>query len=99
MDISSGRVLAKMEDMITKAKFAESQDKLIGYAIAIQALCEVLIDDNEHTDKRYEVTARADQQLSLYTGTQVTQSPSPVSMPQTKPVKMEDANGDSLFDF
>ena len=79
-----------MEELVQKAKVAPA-DKRNGYLIAIQSLIDLII--NEPADEVAQVV----KQVVPYNPIQQ-QSPS-VSLPQEKPVRMEDANGDSLFDF
>ena len=90
MGIPSKKVLDKMEELVQKAKVAPA-DKRNGYLIAIQSLIDLII--NEPADEVAQVV----KQVVPYNPIQQ-QSPS-VSLPQEKPVRMEDANGDSLFDF
>jgi hypothetical protein len=85
VDISSKRMLDKMEELVLKAKQANSEDKLQGYVIAIKSLCEVMVDEKAGN-------------ISI---------PKPITLSQpvmsatsnVEPVKMEEANGESLFDF
>ena len=90
MGIPSKKVLDKMDELVQKAKVAPA-DKRNGYLIAIQSLIDLII--NEPADEVAQVV----KQVVPYNPIQQ-QSPS-VSLPQEKPVRMEDANGDSLFDF
>jgi hypothetical protein len=95
MDISSMKVLDKMEGLIKKAKETDAGEKRSGYITAIQAMCELLLEDTG-TDS---YKASINNHTPTITPYNPVQQPSISSMPQTKPVKMEDANGDSLFDF
>ena len=45
MEISSKQLLGKMEELVGKAKQATSEEKLKGYIFAIQALCEVMVNE------------------------------------------------------
>ncbi|WP_407408112.1 YwdI family protein [Peribacillus sp.] len=85
VDISSKRMLDKMEELVTKAKLANSETKLQGYVVAIQALCEVMVDEKSENNKI----------MKPVTFTQPVMS----NIPNAEPVKMDEANGDSLFDF
>ncbi|WP_110928278.1 YwdI family protein [Bacillus massiliglaciei] len=82
MDIPSKLLLSKMEELISKAREAETNDSFKGYILAIQSLCEVMTDDK---------TAPVFQ-----AGLKPQAFPSPH---QPEPVKMDEANGPSLFDF
>jgi hypothetical protein len=66
LDISSRQMLDKIEELVLKAKQANSEDKVQGYVIAIKSLCEVMVMP---------------------------------ATPNVEPVKMDEANGESLFDF
>lgn len=85
MDISSKQMLDKMEELVSKAKQSNSEAKVQGYVIAIQALCEVMVDEKLEENR----TPRP------ITFTQ----PIISTIPDAEPVKMDEANGDSLFDF
>ncbi|WP_285767971.1 YwdI family protein [Peribacillus sp. SI8-4] len=85
MDIYSRKMLDKIEELASKAKQAGSEEKVQGYVIAIKALCEVMVDEK--------------------TGSTGISKPITVSQPimsatpNVEPVKMDEANGESLFDF
>ncbi|PLS18391.1 hypothetical protein CVD28_06895 [Bacillus sp. M6-12] len=97
MEIASNSVLLKMEELVKKARSAESKEKLNGYIIAVQALCDIILDEPETTP------------AGIYGERFVPAAQSPViqqesarsvsSLPQGKPAKMDEANGESLFDF
>ena len=90
MEITSNKVLEKMDELIQKAKMAPAE-KRNRYLIAVQSLIDLVINDHNDVDKP------AVKQVVPYQSIQQ-QNPT-VSLPQEKPVKIEDANGDSLFDF
>lgn len=96
MDISSDKVLDKIEELVTKAKHTGSREKLGGYATAIQALCDLLLEKRSGIEHH----PSADRQAPVVSHS-IKQQVHPVqaSMPSAKPVKMDDANGESLFDF
>jgi hypothetical protein len=104
MDISSKRVIDKMEELVNKAQHSDSREKLNGYVTAIQALCDLLLEEKEGA-KTYPAEGYSSVQQSSVFSQPVSQqavvSPQPfnTSMPQSKPVKIDNANGDSLFDF
>lgn len=100
MDISSKKVIDKMGDLVNKARHTDSREKLNGYVTAIHALCDLLLEEKEGTS----VAGGSIQQTPAFNQPIHQSLPVPVqpaisSMPQSKPVKMEDANGESLFDF
>ncbi len=91
MEISSKQLLGKMEELVGKAKQATSEEKLKGYIFAIQALCEVMVNEES---------------LSPSSSLSVKNSVKPISpvgtvssVPISKPVPIDEANGDSIFDF
>lgn len=97
MDIPSKKVFDKMEELVYKAKSADSEEKRTGFVMAIQALCDVLVEQDEKPVIHKRPVAepvREIQEISTQTLTAPIQS-----FPQAKPVKMGDANGESLFDF
>lgn len=85
MDISSKQMLDKMEELVSKAKQANSDAKVQGYVIAIQALCEVMADE--------KIVNKVSPQPVMLT------QPVSSTIPNAEPVKMDEANGESLFDF
>lgn len=85
MDISSKQMLDKMEELVSKAKQSNSETKVKGYVIAIQALCEVMVDEKVEEN-------RAPRPITFT-------QPIISTIPDAEPVKMDEANGDSLFDF
>lgn len=85
MDISSKHMLDKMEELVSKAKQSNSEAKVQGYVIAIQALCEVMVDEKIEDNRIPKPITFTQPVIS--------------TVPNAEPVKMEEANGDSLFDF
>lgn len=47
MTISSDQVLRKMGELVEKARQAPTEEKKQGYILAIQSLCEVLVEDRK----------------------------------------------------
>ncbi len=90
MEITSEKVLDKMDELIQKAKMAPAE-KRNGYLIAVQSLIELVISDHAKVEGQ---TVKNAVQYNPIQQTNPT-----VSLPQEEPVKMEDANGDSLLDF
>jgi hypothetical protein len=85
LDISSRQMLDKIEELVLKAKQANSEDKVQGYVMAIKSLCEVMVDEKAaNTSIQKPIT--------------LTQPVMPAT-PNVEPVKMDEANGESLFDF
>ncbi|MDQ0218561.1 hypothetical protein ELQ35_04170 [Peribacillus cavernae] len=104
MDISSKNVIDKMGELVNKAKHTESPEKLSGYVTAIQTLCDLLLEEKAGAEIYPAGVCSAIQQPSansqpVQQHTMVNPQPVITSMPQSKPVKIDDANGDSLFDF
>ncbi|MGE8080337.1 YwdI family protein [Peribacillus loiseleuriae] len=99
MEVSSGKILDKMGELVAKAKHAESKAVLSGYMLAIQALCDVLNDGKEGATTHLSTSHIPVQTTAVFNQPIQQQIPIVSSVSQTKPVKMADANGDSLFDF
>ncbi|WP_245979951.1 YwdI family protein [Peribacillus asahii] len=89
MQISSKQVLEKMEELVAKAKQADSEDALKGYIMAVQALCEVMVNEQPSTSPLH-----ISQPVKQMTTVQHT-----TAVPITERVKVEGANGSSLLDF
>ncbi|MGE6377269.1 YwdI family protein [Peribacillus muralis] len=85
MDISSLKMLDKIEELVSKAKQANSEDKVQAYVIAIKALCEVMVDEKSGSVGISKPIALSQPIMS--------------ATPNVEPVKMDEANGESLFDF
>ncbi len=90
MEISSKQLLGKMEELVGKAKQANSEEKLKGYIFAIQALCEVMVNDESLSTSSLTVSNSV---KPISTIQKVS------SVPVSKPVPIDDANGNSIFDF
>jgi hypothetical protein len=104
MNISSKKILNKMAELVDKAKHTDSGEKLNGYVTAIQALCDVLLEEKEGAETNAAADYASIQQpraLSqpIQPNAAASQQAVITSMPPANPVKMDDANGDSLFDF
>ncbi|PLT35917.1 YwdI family protein [Bacillus sp. V5-8f] len=105
MDISSKKVIEKMEELVHKAKNTESHDKLLGYVTAVQALCDILLEEKEAAGSYSTVSfssstqSPASSQRAFSQRPPIAAQPAISAVPQSKPVKMDDANGDSIFDF
>ncbi|MFJ7977806.1 YwdI family protein [Peribacillus sp. NPDC096379] len=99
MEVPSGKILDKMGELVAKAKQAESKAELSGYVLAIQALCDVLHEGKEETATHLSTGHVPVQPQALFTQPIQPQVPIVSSITQMKPVKIADANGDSLFDF
>ena len=81
-----------MDELIQKAKTAPP-GKRNGYLIAVQSLIDLIINDQT------EVERQTVKQVIPYNPNAIQHKNPTASFPQESPVKMEDANGDSLFDF
>ena len=91
MEITSEKVLDKMDELIQKAKMAPAE-KRNGYLIAVQSLIELVL--NDHAKVEVQTVKK-----TVSYSSPIQQTNPTVSLPQEEPVKMEDANGDSLLDF
>jgi len=85
-------LLMKIEEELKLAKNSTKQESLREKVYSIKILCELILD--EKSAAKTEVLLN---QPAPVTRQQVFQQPA--SMPQAKKLEMEEANGDSLFDF
>lgn len=87
MAVAPARILSEIEKYASKAR-TEDPAKMRESVAAIQALCNLLLDEDDHVqDKMPRAMPLA------------SPAPSPqISLAENK-LKEEDANGDSLFDF
>ncbi|WP_035324248.1 YwdI family protein [Peribacillus kribbensis] len=88
MQIASEVILAKMEDLLRKARNSP-EDGAEKYIIAIHSLCELMLE------KGAEVPAPA---VRSFRTPEVKTAVQP-SIPQAEPKRIEGANGSSLLDF
>ena len=102
MNIPVQTLLMKIEEELKLAKNSTKQESLREKVYSIKILCELILD--EKSAAKTEVLLN---QPAPVTRQQVFQQPlmnqqvfqQPASMPQAKKLEMEEANGDSLFDF
>ncbi|KOO37333.1 YwdI family protein [Priestia koreensis] len=99
MSISMFQLIERMEQEIGKAKaYASSESKTRDSLIAIKTLCELALDDD--TSPRHANSAPVTAPVNPSPAIQ----PSPATFVQqnpiaSRPMKTDEANGDSLFDF
>ena len=89
MEVSSKQLVSKIEELVGKAKQTNTEEKLKGYILAIQALCEVMTNDEPSTPS-LSVNNSVKPVSTVQTLSNVTIS---------KPVPIDNANGSSIFDF
>ena len=89
LQISSKQVLGKMEELVEKAKQTNSEEALKGYIMAIQALCEVMVNEQQPIP-----LPQMSQPVKQVTTMQHT-----AAVPVAERVKVDGANGSSLLDF
>ena len=89
MEVSSKQLLSKIEELVGKAKQTNTEEKRKGYILAIQALCEVMTNE-ESTTPSLSVNNSVTPVPTVQTISNVTVS---------KPVSIDNANGSSIFDF
>ena len=95
-------LLTKMEEELKLARSSAKQESLREKVYSIKILCELILQ--EKPAAKTEVLLN---QPAHVTGQQVFQQPlmnqqvfqQPATMPQAKKIEMDQANGDSLFDF
>ena len=91
MEITSEAVLSKAEELIRRAKQTKGEEQK-GYIIAAKSLMELIL--STETEK-----AAAPVQASHLPIRQQPTQQGTVTLPNEQPVRLDDANGDSLFDF
>lgn len=91
LDISSEKVLNKMELLIKQAKIAKSAEEMSRYISSVQILCELLVE----TEPAYE----ASELSRLIPREKDIVKQVPAESVTGNIVKMDDANGTSLLDF
>lgn len=89
MEISSEKVLNKMEQLVQKAKTAPTYEQQQNYITAIKTLCELFSEEEQ-------LRPISQQQMSQQPSFTQPQSTEDVSQ---KPMAISDANGSSLLDF
>jgi hypothetical protein len=97
MNISVQQLLAKIEDQLIEAKTSNTDARIRERVYAIKSLCELVLEQEGRESVTYQQPV---QQPSF----QAMQAP-PLTIPkqtiqtQTNKIKMDEGNGDSLFDF
>ncbi len=91
MGITSEAVLSKAEELIRKARQTSGQEQK-GYIIAVKSLMELILS------AEMKVAAPVQESYPPIAQQPVTQQKT-ITLPNEQPVRMDDANGDSLFDF
>lgn len=92
MEISSDKVLNKMEELVRKAKAASTFEKKQSYITTIKTLCE-LFSEEEELSRNHQQFVQASIQIPVESKSIVSEA-----IPQ-KPMPLDDANGSSLLDF
>lgn len=90
MEVSSKQLLNKIEELVGKAKQANTEEKLKGYVLAIQAMCEVMVNDEPSTSSLHITKSEKPVPTTVQTVSNVAVS---------KPIQIDNANGNSIFDF
>ncbi|WP_050613387.1 YwdI family protein [Bacillus testis] len=93
MEVSTQKVLKKMEDLLLKAKSAPSFEKQQAYVLAIKALCELIAEDEQLAERPTVPLRQPDIDRQP-----IRQMPTTETV-ISKPMSLEDANGSSLLDF
>ncbi|EGQ26599.1 hypothetical protein HMPREF9372_1402 [Sporosarcina newyorkensis 2681] len=91
--ISSDQLLKEMEQQVRLAKQAENEQTRREAVYAVRALCNVLLSDNAPAVSTPAMAIHA----ASFGGAPST--PKMISTLQEQPLREEDANGESLFDF
>jgi hypothetical protein len=92
MNISIQQLLAKIEDQLAEAKTSNSDARIRERVYAIKSLCELVLEQEGIQGVTYQQPTFQAVQAPLTIPKQTIQT-------QTNKIKMEEGNGDSLFDF
>lgn len=94
MNIPLQKLLAKMDTELHGAKQAQSDVALRERIYSLKTLCELVLDEPAQ-EKIHAVRA----ETTVQTAVQVPRQAQPSLSSDTKRLEMEDANGESLWDF
>jgi len=106
MNIPVQKLLGKIEEELKQARTADREESLREKIYSIKTLCELILDDKQTAPQAapvYQATMPA--APSVPAGYQQPAAVShqalqqPLSVPQSQKLAIDEANGDSLFDF
>ncbi len=100
MNISVQKLLAKMEEELKQAQTAHKPERLREKMYSIKILCELILDEHQATSAAAStppVTIPSAGMQQQVVQPQIFQQPA--SLAQAKKLALDEANGDSLFDF
>jgi len=100
VNISVNKLLAKIEDELRLAKGAQEGERLREKIYSIKILCELILDEKQESPA--PAVTRPPVQQPYSQPQQVFRQPviqQPSAIGQPKKIDIEEANGDSLFDF
>ena len=99
MNIHVSKLLQKMEEELDKAKKSDTDKELREKLVVIKSLCEVILDEKSSSLNIPSPTSNEINQAELQKmmGNMSTVVKQPTI--SSTPLKENDANGDSLFDF
>ena len=96
MNISIQQLLAKIEDQLAEAKTSNSDGRIRERVYAIKSLCELVLEQEGIQGVTYQQPV---QQPTFQAVQAPLTIPKQTIQTQTNKIKMEEGNGDSLFDF
>lgn len=96
MNISVQQLLAKIEDQLREAKTSDSDARIRERVYAIKSLCELVLEQEGIENAAYQQPV---QQPSFQPMQAPITIPKQSIQTQTNKIKMDEGNGDSLFDF
>ncbi|WP_042463711.1 YwdI family protein [Neobacillus dielmonensis] len=94
MNISVQKLLAKIEEELKQAQTSQKEESLREKIYSIKILCELILDEKSASGAKPFPPAPAVQPAANYQPFQ-----QPAALNQPKKIDMDEANGDSLFDF
>jgi hypothetical protein len=95
MEVSHKIILNKLEEKVKAAKSAENETLLRQHLEAVKTLCELILEE-----RTMEKSMAGPREVSYSPGTVETRPLQPaVQSLSEKKLNVDDANGDSIFDF
>lgn len=96
MNISVQQLLAKIEDQLIEAKISNTDARIRERVYAIKSLCELVLEEEGKEGVTYQQPVRKPSFQPMEAPLTI---PKQTIQTQTNKIKMDEGNGDSLFDF
>lgn len=101
MSITLDRVLQRMQAELNRAQETGNVQKKREHLAAMKSLCELALEEDVHQERRPAAPSMQPISPTLAANNFVptVQQSQPVNHFPSKPMKEDEANGDSIFDF